>query len=282
MISGVLKRMRRTTDLLENEVNYFRFMHNKEQRSIMANNEIFRNKHLGERCFVIGNGPSLRQQNLSGLNNEIVFTVNDLSRSEIYEKINPNYHFVADPVCFQLDTEGNSNKQILDYFFCTRGNPPMFFVPFLAKQYVERTGLNHKLQLHYFFNDFNFIEGFHKEIDFTKCIPNFYTVVHYAIAGAIFMGFSTIYILGCDMTGYREVEKRMLNIQGEDTHCFSSRPDLGIRPAVIERSFYGFYEMFAGYRKLGEYCKNHNIRLINVTEGGMIDSLERQKLEAVL
>ena len=36
----------------------------------------FKEKHLGERCFIIGNGPSLRKTDLSLLKNEVTFGLN--------------------------------------------------------------------------------------------------------------------------------------------------------------------------------------------------------------
>ena len=36
----------------------------------------FKDKHLGERCFILGNAPSLKKENLSLLKNEIVFVCN--------------------------------------------------------------------------------------------------------------------------------------------------------------------------------------------------------------
>jgi len=36
----------------------------------------YKNKHLGERCFIIANGPSLREMDLSCLKNEITFGMN--------------------------------------------------------------------------------------------------------------------------------------------------------------------------------------------------------------
>lgn len=38
--------------------------------------ETYRNIHAGERCFILGNGPSLRQTDLSKLKNEITFGLN--------------------------------------------------------------------------------------------------------------------------------------------------------------------------------------------------------------
>ena len=46
------------------------------RRKSIARIESFRNKHRGERCFILGNGPSLKKTDLSLLRNEITFGMN--------------------------------------------------------------------------------------------------------------------------------------------------------------------------------------------------------------
>jgi hypothetical protein len=46
------------------------------RRESMARLKSLKNKYKGERCFVIGNGPSLRQTDISKLKNEITFGMN--------------------------------------------------------------------------------------------------------------------------------------------------------------------------------------------------------------
>ena len=46
------------------------------RRRSVARIESFRNKHQGERCFILGNGPSLMHTDLSLLRNEITFGMN--------------------------------------------------------------------------------------------------------------------------------------------------------------------------------------------------------------
>src|SRR3990172_5759675 len=36
----------------------------------------FRNRHVGQRCFILGNGPSLSKMDLGLLNNEVTFGLN--------------------------------------------------------------------------------------------------------------------------------------------------------------------------------------------------------------
>src|SRR5690349_18838408 len=48
----------------------------REFGSLLKRNEVFRNLHKGRRCFIIGNGPSIKDQDLSPLANEITLVTN--------------------------------------------------------------------------------------------------------------------------------------------------------------------------------------------------------------
>jgi hypothetical protein len=69
-----------TTERLISLERWFRhelFWHiNPKKWASQSHLRKFKNKHLGERCFIIGNGPSLRHTNLSLLKNEITFGLN--------------------------------------------------------------------------------------------------------------------------------------------------------------------------------------------------------------
>ena len=55
-----------------------------------------KNIHLGERCFIIGNGPSLLKTDLIKLNNETTFSCNMVYKL-IDKNWNPYYYFAHDP-----------------------------------------------------------------------------------------------------------------------------------------------------------------------------------------
>lgn len=56
----------------------------------------FHNKHKGERCFIIGNGPSLNKLDLSKLDNEITFGVNGIFYKTKEMGLRPTYYVVED------------------------------------------------------------------------------------------------------------------------------------------------------------------------------------------
>lgn len=61
-------------------------------------NAKLKNIHAGKRAFIIGNGPSILKQDLTKLNGEIVFVLNDFFLHPQYHKINPTYLCSCDPM----------------------------------------------------------------------------------------------------------------------------------------------------------------------------------------
>jgi len=79
----------------------------------------FKNKHIGKRCFLIGNGPSLSMKDLDILhmNNEISFGCNAISRAFSDTLWRPNYFAVQDKVFFEYQYEMLANTDVEYKFF---------------------------------------------------------------------------------------------------------------------------------------------------------------------
>ena len=67
---------------------------------ILSQNNRFKNIHSGERCFILGNGPSLKNVDLSLLADEFVFTVNNFAFIDGFEKAKTNVHLWMDLAFF--------------------------------------------------------------------------------------------------------------------------------------------------------------------------------------
>ena len=57
----------------------------------------YRNAYRGQRCFILGNGPSLKKQDLSGLRNEHVFCSNWFVLHEEFPNMGSCFFTVSDP-----------------------------------------------------------------------------------------------------------------------------------------------------------------------------------------
>ena len=62
---------------------------------ILNKNIKFKNIHTGERCFILGSGPSIVKQNLKKLQGETVITQNHFHIHEDIKIIHPMYHCVV-------------------------------------------------------------------------------------------------------------------------------------------------------------------------------------------
>ena len=98
------------------------------------------------------------------------------------------------------------------------------------------------------------------------------------------MGFSEIYLLGCDCTGFvnlANLDKENLNYAYKIDEKERERLKNTVGKDIIWE-LENYANLFREYEILNEYCKNKNIKLINCTEGGLLSSIERKKLEEVL
>lgn len=243
-------------------------------------NKKYLNKYKGQRCFVIGNGPSLRQQDLRLLEREVVFTVNDFSSHPDLMKIKPNFHLFADPLYF--DEKPIFQQDMLRQFkeMCLKENEPTFFVHSMGYDVLNKLDMDQKYDVHFFTPLYNF-EDQVLHYDFCKCITCFSTVVQYAIALAIYMGFSEIYLLGCDCTGiieYCKTKEGDFETQGHFYDLTEEQKEVskkGVPNLQSEAVFQGWTDMLRGYRMLGKWCSKNNVLLANATSGGVLDSLPR-------
>src|SRR5882672_2735030 len=96
--------LRRTGSLLTRlaEHAYFRSQPklSSADRILLRENEKLRDRHAGRRCFIIGNGPSLRAQDLTPLSGEVTFVMNAFWKHPILDLWQPTYFCFADSVCF--------------------------------------------------------------------------------------------------------------------------------------------------------------------------------------
>ncbi|MCD7771219.1 MAG: DUF115 domain-containing protein [Oscillospiraceae bacterium] len=257
----------------------------KYEKDELKKNRKYKNIYSGKRCFIVGCGPSLNSQDLALLENEYVFTVNQFMRSPIYSNVKSNFHVMADWLYFNLDTENPDHKVVIDRIrsINTDDNKPLCFFPVKAKSFVKSIPEFEDLNISYFYSYSETYDGMKKEINLTRTIPGFNTVTQYAICIAIYMGFSEIYLLGCDMTGYKEVEQFATNTFSEQTHAYAESAE-DMKKALhknrtCEEWFTGFAKMFVDYRRLYEFADSMGIKIYNATAGGVLDSIPRKNYE---
>jgi hypothetical protein len=245
---------------------------------LLKMNVCYKDIHRGQRCFILGNGPSLSKVDLSLLKEEITFTVNDLFYHEDFEKINTTYHLFADPFYF-------SRVEDLMKKLTEKASPSRIFIEGSGYQAVAERGLDCEHPISFYANGIEVEDLKFLPIDMCDFLPYFCTVVQSAIAVAAYMGFTQIYLLGCDCTGILNFIDRMKGREVTN-YAFTIPAEEEIRQprfhTTCEHMFFEWHHIFKSYRILDEVLKKKDVKLINLTEDGILDSLEKGNLTDVL
>ncbi len=239
--------------------------------SILHANARLKDIHRDERCFILGNGPSLSEIDLSQLKDEITFTVNDLFYKADFDKIATTYHIFADPHYY------NNLEYVLSKLQgCA--NLKGIFIESNGYQKMKQQNLNLKYPMYVYSNGIEVEDLGFLEIDLCKQLPYFCTVVQSAVAIAAYMGFKEIYLLGCDCSGVLNYIDRR---HGEKMkhYAFDLPEDEGKKQQEIqitsEQMFFEWYHIFKSYRMLRQLFDKKEIKFINLTENSILDSLEK-------
>lgn len=266
------------------------YLKHRDWISVLSKNKTLKNIHNGERCFILGNGPSLKTEDLKTLENEFVFSVNQISRHQDFEYIKPTYHFWADANFFDIDENNPEDLDLLEVMkkIKTTDNSPLCFFPIQQKAFIEKFELDKELRIAYFSSGMYFYDGFDGEIDYTKFVLGFGTVVQWCITMAIYMGFSEIYLLGCDNTGLLTTIKSALKSNDDNDYAYKvtenekKRMESLLEKQSLESYVNAYLETLRGYRYLFQYCEKRGIKLVNCSSSTVIDSIPRDTLTNVL
>ncbi len=241
------------------ERRYQKYLQSEDSQKI----KMLKNTHLGERCFIIGNGPSLRAEDLDRLIGEYTFAANRIY--EIFDKTKwrPTVYTVSDHNFLREEYEKPcgvpSEIKLISY------------VPEIKHIHTEDFGEN-TIRIFAGYRKFIVNPGSDKSAfvqeDISRGFSNGYTVTFINIQTAIYMGFKEIYLLGVDFdypVVFGENGKKKREHEG---------------PAYFNGKSYGtsvlMYEPVKhAYFVSRVYCEQHGITIRNATRGGKLEVFER-------
>ena len=222
----------------------------------------FENKHKGERCFIIGTAPSLTVDDINKLNNEITISVNSIVN--LFSKTNwrPTYYVISDPLAYEKLKKKLKDIDIDRIFyncfniprFCRNAIPLKCNSAFLTYRLTKVSKCRRK-KIH-FSNDAQkgFFEG--------------QSVVYLAMQLAAYMGFSEIYLLGCDC----DYSKRYYAKGADYSREFPDK----------EHDAYECMWMISDYLDAKPVLEKMGIKVFNCTRGGKLEVFERKDLDLIV
>lgn len=266
----------------------FAMKKNKEYKKLLKQNAELKNKHAGERCFILGNGPSLKNVDFNLLKGENIISVNQINRHPDFALLKPKYHFWADASFFKFE-EHEADELLEIMRGINKYNTPKCFFPIEQLAVIKKYRLDEELDVAFFDDKLIFYDNYKADIDFAGVVPAFSTVIQYCIILAVYMGFKEIYLLGCDNTSILVNIQSALDTEGEHfdyayevNEVEKKRMRRIVEDNSLEAYARTYYETFKLYRELFHYCQSKNITLVNCSTQTVIDSIPRKKLEDVI
>jgi hypothetical protein len=247
-----------------------------EDKSLLKKNAVFYNCHKGQRCFIIGNGPSLKSQDLTNLAGENTFVMNGFWKHPIVDSWQPKYYFLADPLFFD-------GSDPMKFFFAGLDNKikkTEIFIPLSAKKIVERDSLLSQEHTNYIAFNGLLAEGNIKKIDFTQTVPGVQSVSQFAIMAAMYMGCSPIYLMGLDHD--------WLAHRGQDQHFYPDKTienhptaDGDLNKIPYKSDLESVLNLWKGYETIKMIAEKQHTQIYNATNGGFLDVFPRKQYETL-
>jgi len=219
----------------------------------------FKNIHDGQRCFIIGTGPSLNKTNLSLLKDEIVIGVNTLYNGLSKFGINCKYYCVSDVVVWR-----NHYRKILDL------DTVLFLSGEAGEDYIANRAYysNYRKDRIYVIkrkDDSQYLTSISKDIT-QGAYWGGTVIIDVCLQLAYYMGFKDNYLLGCDCD-YSGI------------HRFDGAMTDELRGPGVMGEWEGIFKSYEVCKKTFEEA---NRKIVNCTVGGKLELFEREKLEDVI
>jgi hypothetical protein len=236
---------------------YFRMSHPAFKQSL-ARLQSMRNRHSGSRCFVIGNGPSLKQTDLAKLRNEYTFGLNRIYL--LFPKLGfpTTYHVMV-------------NKLVVTQF----GNEVIQQVPGIKFiSYDARHWITPDKNIIFLYSR----NGPHFYKDISKGIWQGATVTYVAMQIAFHLGFEKVILIGVDhsFSTQGEPHKTILSERNDTDHFDPQYFGKGVRWQLpdLETSE-------IAYRLANQAFREENRQIVDATIGGKLDIFPKVDYETL-
>jgi len=208
----------------------------------------------GKRCFLIGNGPSLKVEDLERLVGEDCFGANEIHRIFPKTTWRPLYYVIADRYSKSTPEEIRDidckNVFLGDYYW--RYNTVL-----------RKDAICFHEHMGYSTDNFAFSNDVSKKVVVAP------TVSYFSMQICAYLGYSEVYLLGFDHSYSFEFDKKgkVINTGKESTHFYQDEKAKDIIGNV--------WGMSKAYESFKNYADEHGIIVKNATRGGKLEIFER-------
>lgn len=243
-------------------------------------NRALRRIEAGKRCFILGNGPSLHQVDLTQLAGQNIISVSNGYLHPDYKSLSPIYH------CIPQVTYGKVTEADVVTWFTEMHEHLGAATVFLNESEIDlvrRHNLFEGRKVHFV--------SLRESVDELKSwnipeldvpIPRIESVPVMALMLAMYLGFTDIAILGVDhdhfLSGFYHYAFELQALRDKDL----SVGDKGRVLTSRHDDFQSLARLWRQYRAMRNIADANGIRIVNVSTGGALDEFPRVDLETYL
>jgi hypothetical protein len=256
-------------------LEYKKFFENNFDRSVF--NDLLRDSEKGKRCFIVGTGSSIKEQDMKLLADEIVIGVSGLYNHEDIDTLDPKYY--VNPPVFKSHSKYYQEEQFIKYLKDMDqkllDNVTMFF-DISDKKYIEKYDLFHTKKIvwkHYKVWDQSKITQINLD-----SLPSVWSVSESAIEIALYLGFDEIYLLGFDHDWFNGLFNYAFDTEKARKHLKKSADEVSKEHGIdSEFQMRRHAQIFKKYKEL--YAFKKNIYNANANLNSYVDTFPKVKYE---
>lgn len=254
------------------------FRYRRGQKLYLAN-RVLNATHVGQRCFILANGPSVKEQDIRSLQGELVITVSSGYHHPDFASITPRYHCVP-----ALSYHSGFSQECAVAWFqemhAHLGSTKLILSD-QERALVERFRLFEGREIYYLCMSTRFDAM--KEIpNLATRIPRVSTVPIMALMLAMYMGCEEIFLIGTDHDWFVKKEYKYFY---EPTVLKGSDPGTdgnGLIKTGLFDELPNITAVWSQYRAMREVAEREGVRIFNATNGGLLDEFPRVELSQLL
>ena len=243
----------------------------------------FRNIHQGKRAFIIGNGPSINNQDLTLLKDEVTFATNWFINHPDYNKIDPSYFCVSSHEMFGGGgtPSPQANQDWLQQMLARAQNTHKFFsYPF--RDYLLGEGIFPEDQCDFLLFDrpkYQMDQKGDINLDLTQHMDDGYTgIITFCLPLCHFMGIKEVYLIGCDCDyGLTSPEAPKSYFYDFSKHTTKTTSYEGLKRVWADDG-----PIFQTYEIVRQRFLLDGIQIINCTDGGRLEVFPRARYEDIV
>ncbi len=233
----------------------------------------FKNCHSDRRIFLIGNGPSLRAEDLDKLHKEkeICFGFNNIHSIFKYTDWRPDYYGVADFYGYLI------NKEIIESVPGTH-----FLWDLFRPLFPEYSNGRDNYYFHYYRNSYSVDSMPDFSDDIVKGLYLGYSSVYdIGLQVAAYMGASEIVLLGTDHNYPNKYDHKGNHFEGYLTDQMSQKNEMIFYPKEKLNKAYEYEKVNRAFERARLYAENKGIKVLNATRGGKLDVFQRVDFDSL-